>query len=148
MGQLSKLGKFSMSDKMIYQDLNSEITEPEPVPSVLQTSGRRTNGPRAFSAFLWGRVGAPDYPWAAWARAAQEARAGFEAAGTVTDTATLEAATMLELDRTPGAPTGVWTDQRQGIAGAVMVDALLAALYDGTLQALALPDGSIRLKRG
>ncbi len=55
---------------------------------------------------------------------------------------------MLELDRIPGAPLGVWTDQRLGIAGAVMVGALLDALYAGTLQAQSQPDGSIRLKRG
>ncbi len=74
-------------------------------------------------------MGAPDYPWAAGARAAQKARAGFEAAGTVPDTASLEAATMLELDRTPEAPPGVWTDQRCGVAGSVMVGTLLDALY-------------------
>ena len=54
---------------------------------------------------------------------------------------------MLELDRTPEAPPGVWTDQRVGFAGTVMVSALLDALYEGGLEAQVRPDGSIRLKR-
>ncbi len=45
----------------------------------------------------------------------------------------------------PRTPEGQ-DDQRLGIAGAVMVDALLVRLYDGTLVALALPDGSIRVQ--
>ena len=54
----------------------------------------------------------------------------------------------LSLRHQAGAPPGVWTDQRLGIAGTVMVDALLNALYSGRLQALAQPEGSIRLQCG
>ena len=50
---------------------------------------------------------------------------------------------MLELDRIQGAPSGVWTDQRMGIAGSVMVGALLRALYQGEARGELRDDGTV-----
>ena len=50
---------------------------------------------------------------------------------------------MLLLDTTPGAPPGVWTDQRLGIAGAVMVGTLLVRLYEGLARAEIEADEAI-----